>query len=134
MAGQTHGPRHHRPQPVRRLERRGHARALLAVELGLGLFAVDVDGVQPGPFAKVISFDQGRAVAEWHHWGAFNALLGLVGLHLLAIVFYAVVKRDNLVGPMLTGAKSPRGRCKAPMTASRRWRRHCPPRSRSAAA
>jgi cytochrome b len=94
--------------------------ALLAVELTLGLFTVDVDGDQPGPLAKFISFDQGRAVAGWHHW-VFNALLALIGLHLLAIVFYAVVKRDNLVGPMLTGAKLHLGD-PAPMARAPLWR------------
>jgi cytochrome b len=94
--------------------------ALLAGETTLGLFTVDVDGDQPGPLAKFISFDQGRAVAGWHHW-AFNALLALIGLHLLAIAFYAVVKRDNLVGPMLTGAKSHPAEA-APMTPAPLWR------------
>ena len=51
--------------------------ALLAAELGLGLFTVDVDGDQPGPLAKFISFDQGREVAEWHRW-VFNGLLALI--------------------------------------------------------
>ena len=77
---------------------------LLALDLGLGLFAVDVDGDQPGPFAGLVSFDQGRAIAQVHHW-VFNVLLALIVLHLAAILFYALVRRDNLVGPMLTGAK-----------------------------
>jgi cytochrome b len=94
--------------------------ALLAAELGLGLFTVDVDGDQPGPLAKFISFDQGRAVAQWHHW-LFNGLLALIGLHLAAVIFYALVKRDNLVGPMLTGAKSHAGVAE-PMTPAPPWR------------
>ncbi len=94
--------------------------ALLTVELGLGLFTVDVDGDQPGPLAKFISFDQGRAVAQWHHW-VFNGLLALIGLHLAAIVFYAAIKRDNLIGPMLTGAKSHAGD-PAPMRPAPLWR------------
>ena len=94
--------------------------ALLAGETTLGLFTVDVDGDQPGPLAKFISFDQGRIVAGWHHW-AFNGLLALIGLHLSAIVFYAVIKRDNLVGPMLTGAKSHPAET-APITPAPLWR------------
>jgi hypothetical protein len=35
----------------------------------------------------------------------FNALLALIVLHLCAIAFYTVVRRDNLIGPMLTGRK-----------------------------
>jgi cytochrome b len=94
--------------------------ALLAGELTLGLFSVDVDGDQPGPMAKFISFDQGRAVAGWHAW-VFDGLLALIGLHLLAIAFYAVVKRDNLIGPMLTGAKSHPAEAE-PMTPAPLWR------------
>jgi cytochrome b len=94
--------------------------ALLAAELTLGLFTVDVDGDQPGPLARFISFDQGRTVAQWHQW-VFNGLLALIGLHLAAIAFYAVVKRDNLIGPMLTGAKRHAGDA-APMRPAPLWR------------
>ncbi len=93
---------------------------LLALDLGLGLFAVDVDGDQPGPFAGLVSFDQGREIAHVHHW-VFNALLALIVLHLAAIAFYAVVRRDNLVGPMLTGAKGAGGDAQ-PMTRVPFWR------------
>ena len=78
--------------------------ALLAGELTLGLFAVNLDGDQAGPLARFISFDQAQAVAQWHHW-VFNGLLALIALHLAAVAFYAVIKRDNLIGPMLTGSK-----------------------------
>jgi cytochrome b len=94
--------------------------ALLAAELTLGLFTVDVDGDQPGPLARFVSFDQGRTVAQWHQW-VFNGLLALIGLHLAAIAFYAVVKRDNLIGPMLTGAKRHAGDA-APMRPAPVWR------------
>ncbi len=94
--------------------------ALLASELTLGLFTVDVDGDQPGPLAKFVSFDQGRAIAHWHHL-VFNALLALIALHLVAVTFYAVIKRDNLVAPMLTGAKRHAGDA-APMKPAPLWR------------
>lgn len=93
---------------------------LLVLDLGLGLFAVDVDGDQPGPFAGLVSFDQGRAIAHVHHW-VFNTLLALIVLHLAAILFYAVVRRDNLVGPMLTGAKAA-VREATPMKGAPLWR------------
>jgi cytochrome b len=93
---------------------------LLGLDVGLGLFAVDVDGDQPGPFSGLVSFDQGREIAHVHHW-VFNVLLALIALHLLAILFYAVVRRDNLVGPMLTGAKSTHADAE-PMTRAPLWR------------
>ncbi|MDX2276636.1 MAG: cytochrome b/b6 domain-containing protein [Hyphomonadaceae bacterium] len=74
----------------------------LAVQVGLGLFAVDVDGLESGPFAVFMSFDAGRAAAELHEW-TFNAFVLLIALHLCAIAFYAVVQKKNLVGPMITG-------------------------------
>ncbi len=77
---------------------------VMAAEIGLGLFCVDVDGLESGPLADRVSFHAGRAAAHWHAV-LFNALLALIALHLCAIAFYAIVRRDNLVGPMLTGRK-----------------------------
>jgi cytochrome b len=66
-----------------------------------GLFAVDVDGLESGPLADYVSFEQGRLAAEIHGF-VFNVLLGLVALHLLAIVFY-LVRGKNLTAQMITG-------------------------------
>jgi cytochrome b len=77
---------------------------LVVAEVGLGLFSVDTDGIESGPLAGLVSFDAGRVAAHWHHL-IFNGLLVLIGLHLAAISFYALVKRENLVGPMLTGRR-----------------------------
>jgi len=49
-----------------------------------------------------------RAAAHWHAL-AFNALLMLIGLHLAAIAFYGIVKRENLIGPMLSGRRKASG-------------------------
>ena len=51
-----------------------------------------------------MDFDTGRLFSQWHEL-AFRVLQGLIGLHLAAIAFYAVWKRENLVGPMITGAR-----------------------------
>lgn len=81
--------------------------AMLAV-IGLmvvaGLFAVDVDGFESGPLADYVSFDQGRTAAELHET-VFNGVLALVALHVAAVVFYLVWKRQNLVRPMITGSR-----------------------------
>jgi len=77
---------------------------LLVAQTALGLFAVDVDGIESGPLAVFVSFDQGRVAAEIHHL-TFNIMLALIGMHIAVILFYAVFKRNNLVGPMLTGRK-----------------------------
>jgi cytochrome b len=77
---------------------------LIAVQAGLGLFATDIDGIESGPLSDRVDFDTGRLFSEWHEL-TFRLLQGLIGLHLLAIAFYAVWKRENLVGAMITGAR-----------------------------
>ncbi|MET3825017.1 cytochrome b [Sphingomonas sp. PvP055] len=73
----------------------------LCAMVGAGLFAVDVDGLESGPLADYVSFDQGRLAAEIHGW-VFNALLALVAVHVVAIVFY-LVRGKNLTAQMITG-------------------------------
>ncbi len=75
---------------------------LLLALTGLGLFAADEDDIASGPLARLVSFDAGQTAAHWHGL-VFNATLGLIGLHLAAIAFYALARRENLIGPMLTG-------------------------------
>jgi hypothetical protein len=52
----------------------------------------------------MVSFDAGRLAAEWHET-LFDALLVVIALHVAAVVFYLVVKRENLVGAMVGGYK-----------------------------
>jgi cytochrome b len=73
----------------------------LCVQVGTGLFSVDVDGIESGPLSYLVSFDQGRTAAAVHHV-SFTVLQVLVVLHLLAIIYYRVRGR-RLIGPMLTG-------------------------------
>lgn len=77
---------------------------LLLAQVGLGLFAVDVDGLDSGPFSYLVDFDTGRWAAEMHHL-VFNLLLAVIALHILAIAYYRVVKRENLVKPMVSGTR-----------------------------
>jgi len=81
---------------------------LLVLVIGTGLFADDTDGVNPGPLNYLITGDLSEMMGRWHH-ALFNILLGFIVLHLLAILFYAVIKRENLVGPMLTGRRQMAG-------------------------
>lgn len=78
---------------------------LLAAQVTIGLFVTDIDGIESGPLSAHIDFDTSRMLADWHQW-AFNLLLGFVALHLAAVTFYLLVKRDNLIGPMISGHKS----------------------------
>lgn len=78
--------------------------AVLVIQVGTGLFAVDIDAFEGGPLSDRVSFELGRRIAEWHEL-TFRVLQGLVVLHVLAIGFYFVWKRTNLVGPMITGRR-----------------------------
>ena len=79
--------------------------ALLVGQVGLGLFAVDTDGLESGPLSHWVSFDTGRTAAEIHET-LFNVLAGFIGLHVAAVLFYLFVRRDNLIAAMLTGVKT----------------------------
>jgi cytochrome b len=77
---------------------------LLLVQTGLGLFAIDVEGLTGGPLNNLVSFETGRRVSGLHH-RIFNWLLILIGLHVIFIGFYWVFKRENLIAAMITGRK-----------------------------
>lgn len=77
---------------------------LMLAQVSIGLFVSDVDGLESGPLSHLVSFDVSRTLAEIHEI-VFNVILTLVGLHIAAILFYLLVKRDNLVIAMLTGRR-----------------------------
>lgn len=77
---------------------------LLVAQVVLGLFAVDVDGIESGPLSSHVSFEAGRVCAEWHH-AIFTALQVFVALHVAAVLYYVFVRRENLIGAMLGGKR-----------------------------
>jgi cytochrome b len=77
---------------------------LLCVEIGLGLFVTDEDGLNSGPLSHLISYDGARTLADRHET-LFYILLAFIAVHVAAILYYLVVKRDNLVTPMVTGRR-----------------------------
>ena len=78
--------------------------ATLVMMVTAGLFAVDVDGLESGPLADYVDFDQGRMASGLHGW-LFNVLLALVALHMVAILYYLLRLRHNLIGPMIHGRR-----------------------------
>lgn len=77
--------------------------AVLALQTASGLFAND-DIAFEGPLAALVS----KALSDWLsglHRQNVAVLIALVVLHVAAILFYARVKKDNLVKPMITGYK-----------------------------
>ncbi len=76
----------------------------LLLQVGLGLFATDLDGINAGPLDTLVSFKTGRWFSH-QHGRLFNILLILTALHIAAILFYWVYKRENLIGAMFSGIK-----------------------------
>jgi cytochrome b len=76
----------------------------MVTQVTLGLFATDVDGLESGPLSHFVSFGAGRVLAEAHEV-SFDVLLVLIALHVVAILFYLLYERNNLVTAMLSGRK-----------------------------
>jgi cytochrome b len=88
---------------------------VLSVQVGSGLFAND-DGDTEGPLAHFVSKATSDQLSKLHDIN-FNVVLGVVGVHLLAVFVYAVFKRQNLVRPMITGKKRLPATTRAPRMA-----------------
>lgn len=69
-----------------------------------GLFAND-DIAEQGPLAKLIDKSLSDQISAWHSHVGIQLVYALLALHLLAIAYYLVRKRVNLIGPMLSGDK-----------------------------
>ena len=91
--------------------------SLLALQLGLGLIAQDVDGLESGPLNHLVSYETAEAARDAHGL-VFNLILALIALHICAVLFHALVKRDALIGPMITGSRRFKHRVKQPGFAS----------------
>jgi cytochrome b len=77
---------------------------ILALQVGSGLFADD-EIANAGPLTALVSGATVSQLTTWHKSFGQWIVLTLVALHIAAIVFYLVKKRQNLVRPMITGDK-----------------------------
>ena len=76
--------------------------AAVAIQVGLGLVSQDPDGIYFGPLARLVSSDTSDQTRDLHEaW--FYVVLGLIVLHVAAIVYYRVVRGRRLIKPMVTG-------------------------------
>ena len=80
---------------------------LLLTQATTGMFAND-EIVFEGPLADMVSRDMSDNLTSWHHYIA-QALLWLVGLHIVANISYWLVLKHNLILPMFTGKASFQG-------------------------
>lgn len=68
-----------------------------------GLFAND-DIAFSGPLRALVSSEASAWLSGLHRQNYWPTIV-LVGLHVSAVIFYALVKKDNLLRPMITGIK-----------------------------
>ena len=77
--------------------------ALIGIQAGTGLFSND-DGDAEGPLVHLVSKDRSDWLSHIHSLN-FDLIEIVIVLHILAIIAYAVLKRHDLVRPMVTGTK-----------------------------
>lgn len=90
--------------------------ALLLAQAGAGLFANHDDMIHEGPLAHLVSKELSDRISAFHDLN-FTIILAAVGLHVLAVLGYALVKRHDLVRPMITGRKRMPAAMRAPRMA-----------------
>ncbi|MGE5475064.1 MAG: cytochrome b/b6 domain-containing protein [Bacteroidales bacterium] len=76
---------------------------LLTAQAASGLFTTD-DIVTNGPLVHLVSSKTSALLSSLHRLGG-KLLLALVALHLAAVAFYTIVKKDDLLRAMITGTK-----------------------------
>ena len=75
----------------------------LLVQTGTGMFADD-DIVTTGPLGDLVSSAARSRLTTIHVYN-FDVILALAGIHIAAVLAYWIVKRQNLIGAMITGRK-----------------------------
>jgi cytochrome b len=74
---------------------------LLLVQAATGLFSNDGTFTE-GPLARLVTSTTSDRLSTVHRYGE-PALYALVGLHVAAVLYYLVFRKDNLILPMISG-------------------------------
>jgi len=77
--------------------------ALLSLQAIAGFFSNDGDAFE-GPLAHLVSIDVSNRLAHLHRWNG-NLLLVIAGLHVAAVLFHWLGKKEDLIRAMFTGVK-----------------------------
>ena len=77
---------------------------LLGAQATTGLFIESDDFFESGPLAHLVSDAVTNRLTWWHKFLA-KGVLGVVALHVTAIFYYLIWKRENLIAAMFTGWK-----------------------------
>jgi cytochrome b len=95
--------------------------SLVALQAVSGLFTSD-GIITDGPLVSLVSEESGKFLRSVHLQG-FNALIGMIGLHIAAIIAYRWFKGLNLLKPMLTGViETPASPCKVQPALASPWK------------
>lgn len=77
---------------------------VLLAQTATGLLSADEESFVEAPLNHLVGGALGGKILSWHRL-IFDGILVLVGAHVLAVIAYAVLKRHDLVRPMITGKK-----------------------------
>jgi len=90
---------------------------LLLAQVISGLFNADDEGNQ-GPYHALLPDGWADSVGSWHGL-LFDALLAMLALHLAAIAYYQFIRKQPLIGAMITGYKPDQNGKRPPVTLRR---------------
>ncbi len=76
--------------------------SLILIQTTFGLFSMNDELDYHGPLYDLVNSTWNNRLSHWHGL-LFNSLAALIILHLLAIANHVVIKRNNLLLPMITG-------------------------------
>ena len=77
---------------------------LLTAQATSGLFIVSDDFFESGPLAYLVPDSVSNRLTWWHKLLS-KFILVIIGLHVAAIFYYLLWKKENLIKPMITGWK-----------------------------
>jgi cytochrome b len=92
----------------------------LLIQAGTGLFAND-DIATYGPLYKWVSKATSDRLTSIHHLN-HDVILILIAVHVAAVLFHLIYKKENLITQMITGMKSWKGSRKAEVKQVPIWR------------
>jgi len=81
---------------------------ILLSQVITGLFSSD-DILAEGPFAYSVSSKLVSLMTGWHHL-IFDALLVMIALHLFAVFYHQIVKKERIIQAMFNGRKAMMGK------------------------
>jgi cytochrome b len=81
---------------------------VILLQAGSGLFAND-DIASEGPLARLIDKGLSDQVSWFHAQVTGTLIYALIAVHVLAVIYHRVLKKTNLVTPMITGDKAVSG-------------------------